>query len=235
MLSLQCELIFSKRKNHYFVAPNTLDTDIQIELKNKLDTSGRDKIKDELGVKEKYHFIYIGRLLKDKQIDMLLRAYSILENNNSHCRLSIIGDGPMKSTLQKLAVELKIKNVHFLGEILDEEITGKWIYISDAFIMPGRLGLSVVHSFCYGTPVISQKKDMFFHCEGIGYMKDGVNGFLTEDGNITELTDKMNAIISDPELSGRLRNNALETARNDCSIDRMVDGFKKAIEYVRSQ
>ncbi|MEP7146071.1 MAG: glycosyltransferase family 4 protein [bacterium] len=225
--------IFSKKKDHYFVAPNTLDTSRQFDLKNKFDTVGRDILKKELGVSVKYHFIYIGRLLEDKQIDVLLRSYSILESTDSDCGLSIIGEGPMKNILQKLSSELKLKNICFHGEILDEEITGKWIYISHAFVMPGRLGLSVVHSFCFGTPVISQNKTKYFHGEGIGYMKDGINGFLTENGNINELADKMNEIISDPELSGRLRHNAFMTAKNECSIESMVNGFSDTINFVR--
>ncbi len=139
----------------------------------------------------------------------------------------------MKNILEKLSAELELKEVHFLGEILDEVITGKWIYISDAFILPGRLGLSVVHSFCFGTPVISQMKDKNFHGEGIGYMKNGINGFLTRDGNLNELAGKMNKIITDPGLSGRLRHNAFETAKNECSITGMVQGFSDAINFVR--
>ncbi|MEO8665596.1 MAG: glycosyltransferase family 4 protein [Ignavibacteria bacterium] len=224
---------FSKRKDHYFVAPNTLDTDKQLELKEKLDSAGRDKIKNELGVTEKYHFVYIGRLLEDKQADLLLKAFSIIDNKNLHCRLTVIGDGPMRSALENLSRELQISKINFMGEILDEESTAKWLYISDAFVMPGRLGLSVVHSFCYSTPVISQQKNKYFHGEGIGYMKNGVNGFLTEDGNVNELADKMLEIITDPELSRRMRSNALETAKNDCSVENMIDGFCKAIEFVK--
>jgi glycosyltransferase involved in cell wall biosynthesis len=223
---------FSKRKEHYFVAPNTLDTDKQTEHKKAFDITGKDKIKTELGVNERFHFVYTGRLLEDKQIDLLLRAYAIVERRNINCRLTIIGDGPERNNLTNLSQELGLKNIHFTGEILDEEQTGKWIYISDAFIMPGRLGLSVVHTFCFGTPVISQRKEKYFHGEGIGYVKDGENGFLVEDGNVSELAEKMLLIISDNELSERLRTNAFYTSRNECSVENMIEGFEHAIEYV---
>jgi len=224
---------FSKKTEHYFTAPNTLDTDRQIELKKIFDRTGRDNLKAELGVKEKSHFVYIGRLLEDKQVDLLLKAFSQVEKDNPNCRLTIIGDGPEMSKLLNLSKELYLKNIYFTGEILNEEQTGKWIYISDAFVMPGRLGLSVVHAFCFGTPVISQNKDKHFHGEGIGYIKDGENGFLAEDGNIQDLAKKMNLIISDRELSGRLRSNAFNTSQNECSADNMISGFERAVEYVK--
>ena len=224
---------FSKKTEHYFTAPNTLDTDRQIELKKIFDRTGRENLKAELGVEEKSHFVYIGRLLEDKQVDLLLKAFSLVENENANCRLTIIGDGPEKNKLLNLSKELYLKNIYFPGEILEEEQTGKWIYISDAFIMPGRLGLSVVHAFCFGTPVISQNKDKHFHGEGIGYIKDRENGFLVEDGDIQDLAGKMSLIICDKELSAQLRSNAFNTSQSECSVNNMIRGFEKAVEYVK--
>lgn len=223
---------FSEKTDHYFVAPNTLDTEKLSVIKKEFDKKGKDEIKKELNVNQQFHFVYTGRLLEDKQIDILIRAYSILESERSDCRLSIIGRGPEESKLIKLSEELNLKNIVFPGEILDEEESGKWIYISDAFIMPGRLGLSVVHSFSYGTPVISQSKKGYFHGEGVGYIKNGVNGYLVEDGNINELAEKMKDIISNKELSSLLRQNAQSTVINECSVEAMLNGFQKAVNFV---
>lgn len=226
---------FSKKSEHYFVANNTLDTEVQFRLKESFDRLGKENIMNELGVKERFHFIYVGRLLKDKQIDMLLNAYQSLETKISDCRLTVIGSGPEENELKNLSKELGLKNVDFKGEIIDEEITGKWIYISDVFVMPGRLGLSVVHSFCFGTPVISQDKGKYFHGEGIGYIKNGVNGLLSERENVKSLSDAMFRIISNPGFSEMLKQNAFETARTECSVEKMLSGFEKAIEYVNKK
>lgn len=222
---------FSKKSEHFFVAPNTLDTDRQLEIKKMLDSRGKDSIKEELGVKEKFHFVYTGRFLKDKQIDFLLRAFAEIEQRYENVRLTLIGDGPEYSNLEKLCTELNLKKVFFTGEILDEESTGKWIYISDAFLIPGRLGLSVVHSFCFGTPVISQNKESYFHGEGVGYIKDGINGYLTEDGNLNDFAGKIIRLISDSEHSASVRKNSLKTIEEECSVGKMKEGFRNAIVY----
>lgn len=221
---------FSKKTSHYFVAQNTIDTEMHFNLKEKFDSSDKDKLKHELGVNEKFNFIYIGRLIEDKEVDVLIKAFAAAEKSNADCGLTIIGDGPEKKNLEKLSELLQINNVRFKGEILDPETTGKWLYISDAFVMPGRLGNSVVHSFCYGTPVISVDKGEFFHCEGISYIKPGINGFLAQDGNIEDLTDKMLFIISREANLPELRFNSYKTAKEECSVEIMIEGFSKAIE-----
>ncbi|HRJ98456.1 MAG TPA: glycosyltransferase [Ignavibacteria bacterium] len=222
---------FSEKKDHYFTAPNTLDTDRLFELKKKFDQKGKDILKSELGIKEKYHFIYTGRLLKDKEADLLIKAFSIIDKKRNDCRLTIIGDGPEKEYLMKLSSEYGIKNITFMNEILDDEITGKWIYASDVFVMPGRLGLSVVHSFSFGTPVISQFKEGYFHGEGIGYIKDGDNGILVKEGNEQDLSDKMEYIISSDEVVFKFKANAFETAVSNCSVGNMIKGFEDAVNF----
>lgn len=221
---------FSKKKSHYFVAQNTIDTTMHFDLKSKFDMLGKDKIKKELGIEDKINFIYIGRLVPDKEVDVLLKAYSLFEKKYGDCRLTIIGDGPEREKLEYLKSNHEITGAFFLGEILDVETTGKWLYISDALIMPGRLGNSVVHSFCYGTPVISTNKGEFFHCEGISYLKEGVNGFLANDRDPDDLCDKMYKLISDEEQLINLRKNAFKTAKEECSLEKMLEGFREAIE-----
>lgn len=224
---------FTGVQKHFFVAPNTLDTDELIEIKNKFDNSGKDEIKKQMGIETEYHFVYAGRLIYDKQVDILLKAFRLVNIKNSDCSLSIIGDGPEKQNLISLSKKLELKNVEFRGEILDETEVGKWIYASDAFTMPGRLGLSVVHSFCFGTPVISQKKDTYYHGEGISYLENNFNGILTEDGSEESFASAMLKIISDKTFAGELRKNAFQTATGECSIENMLNGFEKAIEYLK--
>ncbi len=221
---------FSANSRNFFVAPNTLDTNQLFILKENFDLSGKEKIKSELGIRQKFHFVFIGRLIPDKETDRLLKAYKIVEDRIEDCRLTIIGTGSERKNLETLASELQIRSVFFEGEVLDDEITGKWIYASDAFVMPGRLGLSVVHSFCFGVPVISQNKAGYFHGEGVGYVRDGINGFLTKDNDLNDLAEKM-ILATKCELAAELGRNAFKTAKEECSIEMMLEGFSKAIEY----
>lgn len=223
---------FSKKTEHYFTANNTLDTEALIELKKKFDRTGKENLKSELGINENFHFVYVGRLIADKEVNKLIKAFRLLEKEYKDCRMTIIGDGPEIKKLLKLSDDLEINNINFTGEITDDEISGKWIYVSDAFVMPGRLGLSVIHSFCFGTPVITQDKGKYFHGEGIGYIKDNINGMIVIDDDGKNISAAMNKIIHDRDFSNELRKNAFQTAVNEGSIQNMISGFSKAIDYV---
>ncbi len=219
---------------HFFVAPNTLDTSRLEALRMEFDAIGRDNLKKELNVIQQHHFIFAGRLISDKQVDHLIEAFVSLSKRFENCRLTIIGDGPEREKLERIS-ESAGGNVIFAGEITDDREVGKWLYISNALVMPGRLGLSVVHSFCFGTPVISQKKDSFFHGEGIGYLKDGVNGMLAEDGDAEDLERKMEVLITLPEMNDEMRRNALITVANECSVEKFLEGFESAVNYAMRQ
>ncbi len=221
--------VYSKKKEHYFVAPNSLDTTTLMQFKSQFDAIGKSSIKEELGIKEPHHFLYVGRLLPDKEIEIAIRAFALIDKGEYNCRLTIVGRGSEEKRLRALVSDLCPDRVSFTGEIVESHEVGKWIYVSDAFVMPGRLGLSVIHSFCFGTPIISQRKNHYFHGEGVGYVKDGINGFLVEDGDVDKFSEKMKMIIADEALSASLRSHALETVLKEASIDRMIGGFRSAI------
>ncbi len=222
---------YSERTEHYFVAPNTIDTNKLIEIRSNIEKMTDKELRMELNINESVHFVYVGRLIKDKQVDFLIRAFHVFNNMNHDSRLTIIGKGPEYENLQTLVKKLNVHNVYFVGEILDPINVGKWIFISEAFLMPGRLGNAVVHSFCYGTPVISQKKDSFYHGEGIGYLKDGINGFLVKDGDVNAYAEHLDIISKNKQLKNEMKLNCFKTVDLECSIDKMVDGIEQALIY----
>lgn len=68
--------------------------------------------------KSRIHFLYIGRLTKIKGVDILIKAFSLIQKTHRYAFLSIIGEGPEEKKLKKLSKKLAIqKNVMFLGFI----------------------------------------------------------------------------------------------------------------------
>jgi glycogen(starch) synthase len=65
-------------------------------------------------------FIYVGRLVSEKGVNLLIEAYKIYAAKSSnHWGLTIIGDGPEKNKLQSQASD---SNIHFLGKKCGEEL-----------------------------------------------------------------------------------------------------------------
>ena len=70
-------------------------------------------------------------------------------------------------------------NVVFHGAIHDDVKTGEILFACDMMVMPGYLGLSVNHAFCFDCPVMSfeQQKNGPFHSPEVEYVINNKTGF----------------------------------------------------------
>lgn len=218
-----------------YVAPNTLDTSAQEALRGDFERKTRETLIGEAGLEEGLHFCFVGRLIPDKEVDLLLRCWKGVEEQVGNARLLVVGDGPERPRLEEIARSEGLQRVRFMGEISDPQEVGRLLYLSEAMLMPGRLGLSVVHAFCFGTPVLSQDKGELFHGEGIGYMEPGRNGILARDGDRDEITQSIVTLARDPSLRAALSEGALRTLRERASIERMVDGLEAAAHHAAAR
>ena len=98
-------------------------------------------------------FLFVGRLVAEKNLDMLLEAFSLLSCKGK--KLIIVGDGILAHYLKQLAFELGIKdNVVFAGETKTPEV---YYQQADFFVIPSKyesFGQVIVESMTAGVPVI---------------------------------------------------------------------------------
>lgn len=142
-------------------------------------------------------YVYIGRLSSEKGLDTVVRAFARLPN----CELKIIGDGPEKINLERLANDLSAKNVHFLGFQSGEVLLGLRS-TAKALLMPTLMyensSLAILEALAYAVPVIGSD------IGGIPELvKDGVNGFLVQPGKVEswiEAVQQMEAFDSSQRL-----------------------------------
>lgn len=211
------------------VTPNTLNTDVWLS---------RYADCEKLKQRKKYDYknksivlLFSGRLYKDKKVMNLLYAMEYIqkEHKNFNIFLNIVGDGSERQTLENYVHKNKIKNIIFHGNIFDESKIAEIFCISDLFVMPGCVGLAIVHAFCFGLPVITE--DIFCHGPEIQYLEDGVNGYFVEENNTVSLVDKLLYLSLHKDELQKISNNALLTAKSKASIDNMIKmmdiGFKK--------
>ncbi len=230
-----------KDNKKIFVAQNTLDTPTLLKIRDKLDKIGKKEVKKQLGFTKRYDLIYMGRLLKEKEPDRLIDVYKIISKKIDSIELHIVGNGPMmgelKAKTRKLKDEDRNLKIRFWGAITDDEVTAKMLYASDLMVMPGYLGLSIVHSFCFHCPVVSQKQGVNgpFHSPEIEYVIDGKTGFLTPYDNNKLMAEIIIDYLLDEAKSKEMKQKTKKMIEKVCSLDNMIRGFSEAIGYVKGE
>ncbi len=214
-------------------APNTLDTSKIFKLRELDDVQNYHKICKNLGVNpEDRTILFSGRLLKRKRIFDGVEAFKIVEKKITNSKFVIIGGGEELEALKKIKQEGNFKNIILLGEVYDDLVLNRWFSIAKLFLIPGCLGLSIVHAFCYALPVITEKAPC--HGPEIQYLKDGINGYMVEENNIQQLADRIIELLNDETKRTNFANNAFNTAKNEANIENTIKNMNLAITHSKN-
>lgn len=178
----------------------------------------------------KDRIIFVGTLNKSKKIDVLLNAYFEARQTEANLPiLEIIGEGVdfeyVKNWIRENRMSEKIV-IH--GGVYEEATLEKIFKRALACISPGQAGLSVLTSFGYGVPFITNE-NAITGGERLN-IQDNVNGKLFK--NKTELKKIIIEIAQEPEKYINLGNNARDYYINYRTPEIMVQGFLDAINYV---
>ena len=155
--------------------------------------------------------VYVGRLKKYKQINLLIRSLLRLLYRYPNLKLHLIGEGDDYNQLQDLSRRLGIeKSVIFHGYVSEklkvDIISSAWILVNPS--SHEGWGITIIEAAACGTTSVGS-------C--IDGLKDSINdnqtGLLFENGSIYQLSQKINDILSQPGLRYKLEKQALENSR----------------------
>lgn len=101
--------------------------------------------------------LFAGKLVPFKGVDTLLNAAAIYEMDPARIHTVIAGDGVQRAELEAQAQRLRLKRVHFLGD-LDRASCAALYHLADVVAMPSRgepLGLVALEAMAAATPVVA--------------------------------------------------------------------------------
>lgn len=216
-----------------YVAPNALGQEEVIALSTKLKVGGQlREFQDGLGLVKGRTLLFVSRLLPENRVDLLLRAVVELSASLAGVKCVVVGDGPDRGRLEALALELGIaQQVLFVGAVYDEAKLAPYMLSSSAFCYPSNMGLSILHAFSYGLPVIAGD-DATQHGPEFVALQDGRNGLKFRHGDVHGLVKCLKDVLGNQDLQGVLSAESLRTAQVDYSMTAMVRGFHDAIKSV---
>lgn len=191
---LMTNLGFPKKKLICF--KNSLDYDKQLKVRMRLKKS---RIYENHFNNDYPVVIYTGRIQKVKKIELLIKSMSLLEQKKRlSCNLIIVGSDNENVNIGDLISKYDLQNCWLYGSCYDEEIIGELIFNADVSVSPGNVGLSVVHSFTYGTPMITH--DNFENqMPEFEIIENGETGAFFKENDSIDLMDKISNWLSLPK------------------------------------
>jgi glycosyltransferase involved in cell wall biosynthesis len=165
------------------------------------------------------------RLAYEKGVDVLLHAWGRMKRSlvewpaDLDPKLRIVGDGPLRKQLEKIAAELGIADsVEFLGWRMD---TIDLLQHSWGFVLPSRwegMPNALLEAMACGLPCVATRVS---GSEDI--IDDGVDGLLVEPEQPTELAEALRRVIQDTELAERLGHEARAKIVRDYQVVDVVE------------
>jgi glycosyltransferase involved in cell wall biosynthesis len=101
----------------------------------------------------------------------------------------------------------------------------EFLAISDAFLLPGAVGLAILDAFAAGLPMLTTRFE--FHGPEIEYLEEGMNGLMS-DHRPAAFAEAASSVLSKPELFNQLRAGAAASAEK-YSIENMAGNFRSGI------
>ena len=151
------------------------------------------------------NYIYVGRLSKEKGIEVLLRAFEKMPLQN----LDVIGSGPLRSTIEGYISKHQMKNVHLYGQLTHDN-TIKKMMNSKVLILPSTcyesFGMTIIEAFSCGIPAIGSRLGNIQEI-----ISDRENGLLFSPGDENDLIKKIQFLEKNIQMYEKMSRGARST------------------------
>ena len=146
--------------------------------------------------------VFLGRLVSDKGVDLLLHAIKILQSDGLASEVTIIGEGPEKENLRRLVHELGLdRQITFVGE-KSGNVLAELLNRHRILVVPSRwaepFGVVALEGIACGCVVVGSES---------GGLKEAIGpcGLTFENGNERALAKCLKELLVDPDREATLR------------------------------
>ena len=209
---------------------NAIDTRTMSRDYDLAEPAEVDRLRRELGIAHGSAVaIWCGRFYRLKSVDFLLECMRSLRDARPDFHMLLVGDGQEASRVREFC-RVNSAWAHYLGPRYGAA-KALCFRLASCQLMPGAVGLSVLDSFAFLTPLITRRLEA--HGPEIAYLQDGVNGLLTGP-DCPEYTQAVLRYFEQPVLQRRLAEGC-RAAREQYTIENMAWRFAQGVEAALSQ
>lgn len=166
--------------------------------------------------------VYVGGIYAEKRIAFLLAAARAIRAKVPDFHLLVIGAGPDAGLVEAAPEDW----IHYMGPRFGMEKT-ELVALAKVWLMPGLVGLAVLDSFAYETPMVTCA--LPYHSPEFAYLENGVNGVVVKDAeNVKAYAQAVVGLLCDGRLRLGLVAGAAQ-ARARYSVEAMADRFAEGV------
>lgn len=174
--------------------------------------------------------LWIGRMLAWKQVDTLIRAVADAAKGGANITLTVIGDGPERSQLERLAEKLLNPFEYVFRKPISSEGVLKVMSEHDVYVLPSSAyegwGAVINEAMSCGCAVSASK----LAGAAAAMIEHNLNGLLFKPGDWRELSRQLKRLANDEMLRLRLGKAAHDTIENEWSPQHAAERFTSVID-----
>lgn len=233
---LLIKMVFKRAK--YILVPGKQAKDFwtqNLSVKKKIhilhSTINIERFKPNPSIEKDIDVMYVGILNERKQVDRIIKAFSLLVKQNNALKLGIVGNGPLEKDLKDLSKKLGIdSNVEFFGFQKD---VSSLLLRSKIFILASQmegLPVALMEAMSSGLLCIAPNVDNI-----PSVLRSGETGYLMPDSKQITINKTLDLAYSDYQTSSILRDNARIEILNNYSYSYAINKWNELINNLRNE
>jgi phosphatidylinositol alpha-1,6-mannosyltransferase len=197
--------------------------------------SGGAAIRERLGLGQRPVVVCVSRLVPRKGQDTLIRAWPQVRAVSRNAVLLLVGDGPYRNALRRLARKLGVADsVVFAGAVPQEELPA-YFDAGDVFAMPCRtrrrgldvegLGIVYLEASATGLPVIGGDSG-----NAPDAIREGETGYVVPAGSVSVLAERLARLVADPAAARSMGEKGMAWIHGEWQWDLVASRLREILD-----
>ena len=215
------------------VLPTGIDDSISKIDEKELASFKKDIYKEFPILENKKVLLYVGRVVKEKNLDMLFDVFSKVKEKIKDSVLFFVGGGPELDNLKEKAKAHPLSSSICFAGYRDRNILSYFYHLADVFVFPScteTQGLVTIEAMRTSLPVVA-----IGEMGTLDVMQGDHGGFMVKN-DVNEFADRVVDLLSDKKLHSQKSQEAKDWSAKwsmDYLTPKLESYYKKAIEAVK--
>ncbi|OGO29003.1 MAG: hypothetical protein A2W33_07365 [Chloroflexi bacterium RBG_16_52_11] len=197
-----------------------IDATIQLWPRDKVDAWRKEQ-----NLQGNRLLLSCARLEPKNKFKQFIQALPAIVDEFSDVVWCVIGGGVEQPALESLIQAANLtKHVRFIGALYDEAELAPWFLSSEILVHPAAIGLSILHAFGYGLPVVTHK-NWAHHGPEYSAFEPGLTGQNFAEDDVDGLAETVIRLLRDNESRKQMKRYVQALTREKYNVDTMVDRF----------